>query len=133
MQPETCKVKIPIKKNKKGTIMKNYLKEFMEKKGRKPNESELGQMMHMSAKGTAGAKKSKESVYAFGKTTQTHNNLGGRTKIPLKLSENAIRINDLLHKQFDLKTISIILDLKETSVKNIARHCRLPRTADQIL
>ena len=113
--------------------MKNYLKEFMEKKGRKPTEAELGQMMHMSAKGTAGAKKEKESVYAFGKTTQTHNNLGGRTKIPLKLSENAKRINDLMHKKFDHKTISLILDIRETTVRNIVKHARLPRTADQIL
>jgi len=113
--------------------MTNYLKEFMQKKGRKPTEYELGKMMHMSAKGTAGAKKSKESVYAFGKTTQTHNNLGGRTKIPLKLSENAVRINDLIHKKFDEKTISVILDLRETTVRNIVRHARLPRNADQIL
>jgi DNA-binding NarL/FixJ family response regulator len=112
--------------------MKNYVKEFMERKGRKPTEAEFGQMMHMSAKGTAGAKKSKESVYAFGKTTQTHNNLGGRTKIPLKLSENAIRINELIHKKFDQKTIAVILDLKETTVRNIVKHARLPRTAEQI-
>ncbi len=113
--------------------MKNYLKEFMEKKGRKPTEAELGQMMHMSAKGTVGAKKDKESVYAFGKTTQTHNNLGGRTKQKVKLSPNAKRINDLLNKKFDAKTISIILDLREYSVKNIIKYARLPRNPDQVL
>ena len=113
--------------------MKNYLKEFIKKKGRKPTEAELGQMMHMSAKGTVGAKKDKESVYAFGKTTQTHNNLGGRTKQKVKLSPNAKRINDLLNKKFDAKTISIILDLREYSVKNIIKYARLPRNSDQVL
>ena len=38
-----------------------------------------------------------------------------------------------MHKKFDAKTISLILDLKETSVNNIIRYARLPRTADQIL
>lgn len=113
--------------------MKNYLKEFMETKGRRPTEAELGQMMHISAKGTAGAKKEKESVYAYGKTTQTHNNLGGRTKIPLKLSDNAKRINDLIHKKFDQKTIAVILDLRETTVRNIIKHARLPRNDEQII
>ncbi len=112
--------------------MANYLKEFMKKKGRKPTEYELGKMMHMSAKGTAGAKKSKESVYAYGRTTQTHNNLGGRQRMPLKLSDNAMRINELIHKKFDQKTIAVILDLKETTVRNIIKHARLPRTAEQI-
>lgn len=112
--------------------MRNILKEFIEKNGRKATEHEVGMLMKLSAKGTAGAKKSKESIYAYGKTSQ-HDNLGGRIKQKVKLSEDGKRINDLMHKKFDAKTISLILDLKETSVNNIIRYARLPRTADQIL
>ena len=132
MQPETFKVKIPIKKNKKGTIMKNYVKEFMEKQGRKPTEYELGRMMHLSAKGTAGARRETESIYAFGKTYH-HNKLDGRPRVPLQLSTNAKNINNLMHKNFDKKTIAVILDLTETSVKNIIKYARLPRTPEQII
>lgn len=113
--------------------MKNYLLEFKKIKKRNPTEHEVGMLMKLSAKGTAGAKKSKESIYAYGKTSQTHDNLGGRIKQKVKLSEDGKRINDLLHKKFDAKTISLILDLKETSVNNIIRYARLPRNADQIL
>jgi hypothetical protein len=113
--------------------MRNILNEFIEKNGRKATEHEVGMLMKLSAKGTAGEKKLNESIYAYGKTSQTHDNLGGRVKQKVKLSENGKRINDLMHKKFDAKTISLILDLKETSVNNIIRYARLPRTADQIL
>ncbi len=49
--------------------MKNYLLEFKKIKKRNPTEHEVGMLMKLSAKGTAGAKKSKESIYAYGKTS----------------------------------------------------------------
>lgn len=109
--------------------MINYVQAFVENEDRKPTPTELGKMMVLVAK---------RERERHGHLRHTHhnperqNNIGGQKKKCLRLSDNALKINDLVIKGFDTKTIALILDLKQNTVASLIRKNAIPRKPEEI-
>lgn len=112
--------------------MKNYLLEFIQDNKRKPSQEEIGALMVLVAKNEPGRRKTDGYMERFN-LAQRKGSLGGRQKFPINLSENALKVNDLLKKGVDPNTIAKILDLKLTSVRSITSKNSLPRPKEMIL
>jgi hypothetical protein len=112
--------------------VKNYILEFIETNNRIPSQEEVGQLMAVVAKSEVGKPKSKGYMERF-KLAKEKGAKGGRKKIPLELSQNAIKINNLLHVGYAPTEISNILKLKSASVKSIIYKQSLPRPNEMIL
>ena len=112
--------------------MKNYLLEFIETNNRKPSQEEVGELMAVVAKSEPGRAKSNGYMERFN-LAKEKGAKGGRKKVPLALSQNAIKINNLLHRGYEQAAISNILKLQPASVKSIINKQSLPRHKDMIL
>lgn len=112
--------------------MINYIHQFIIDNKRRPTETEVGDLMRSIAMSEPGRIKH-EKIRAQNEKSKLYGSLGGQKKIPVNLSDNAMKINDLLTKKISVKDISLILDISQTTVKSIIRKKSLPRTKDLIL
>ena len=112
--------------------MKNYLFEFVQTNGRKPTQDEVGSLMYSVAKSEHGRVRTNGYMDRY-ILAKKKGSLGGRRKTPIALSENAIKINNLLLKGYSKDAIEVILKLKPASIRSIIRKQSLPRNKDMIL
>tara|TARA_R110001592_G_scaffold236760_1_gene495343 strand:- start:2297 stop:2647 length:351 start_codon:yes stop_codon:yes gene_type:complete len=115
--------------------MINYVQAFVASENRKPTPSELGRMMVLvTGRETDRHKHEKKSLIHSrnGQCYVRQDNVGGRKRTKLQLSDNAKKINGLLWKGFDNKTIALILDLKINTVRSLKRKNALPRKPSEI-
>jgi hypothetical protein len=112
--------------------MINYIHQFILDNRRRPTEAEVGALMKSVANKEPGKTKP-ESVIARMEKSKAHGALGGQKKIPVELSPNAMKINDLLRKNICQRDIAIILDLSPRTVQSIIKKKCLPRPKDMIL
>jgi DNA-binding NarL/FixJ family response regulator len=112
--------------------MINYIHQFIIGNKRRPTEEEVGALMKAVAGQEPGKAKSDSFMSKMAKS-KAHGALGGQKKIPVELSPNAMKINDLLRKNITQRDIAIILDLSPRTVQSIIRKKTLPRTRDMIL
>ena len=111
--------------------MNNYLHEFIIENKRRPTEAEIGALMLSVAKGEPGRAKTDGYMNRFN-LAQQKGALGGRQKEPKALSNNAMKINDLLKKGISKSDIAKILDLSLATVGSITKKQCLPRSKDMI-
>ena len=112
--------------------MKNYLLEFIKTNNRRPSQEEVGELMAVVAKSEPGKAKSNGYMERFN-LAKEKGAKGGRKKVPLALSQNAIKINNLLQRGYEPIAISNILKLKPASIRSIINKQSLPRNKDMIL
>jgi len=112
--------------------MKNYLHDFIIDNKRRPTEAEVGALMKSVAMSEPGKAKSEALRSRLEKSAQ-FGALGGQKKIPVELSPNAMKINDLLTKKISQRDIALILDLSPRTIQSIIKKKCLPRTKDLIL
>jgi hypothetical protein len=111
--------------------MNNYLHEFIIENKRRPTEAEVGALMLSVAKSEPGRAKTDGYMNRFN-LAQQKGALGGRQKEPKSLSDNAMKINDLLKKDINKNDIAKILDLSLATVRSITKKQCLPRSKDMI-
>ena len=112
--------------------MRNYLLEFKKIKKRNPTETEVGLMMKAVAMKEPHRKKS-DAYYNRYVNGKAIGSLGGRSKIPIKLTTNATRVNDLLTVGISEIKISNMLDLDIASVRSLKNKYKLPREKQYII
>ena len=112
--------------------MRNHLKEFYYQNGRKPSETEVGELMKAVSMSEPGRAKNEAQVSRLRRASE-YGAMGGQKKIPVELNDSAMKINDLLRKKISQKDIALILDMSVRTVENIIRKRSLPRTRDMIL
>ncbi|HAW81943.1 MAG TPA: hypothetical protein DCX27_20950 [Balneola sp.] len=112
--------------------MRNYLLEFKKIKKRNPTETEVGLMMKAVAMKEPHRKKS-DAYYKRFENAKEVGSLGGRSKIPIKLTTNATRVNDLLTVGISERKISNMLDLDIASVRSLKYKYKLPRAKEYII
>ena len=112
--------------------MINHIHQFIIDNKRRPTEVEVGALMGALVSQEPGAQKSKKMQDHIANSA-VNGAKGGREKTPIKLSENALNINNLLRKKFSQSDIALILDMSIVSVKSISKKQGLPRSDEYIL
>ncbi len=112
--------------------MNNYLHDFIIQNKRRPTEAEVGALMKSVAMSEPGKSKNEALVSRLRRSAE-YGAMGGRKKEPIILSENAMKINDLLNKKMSYHAICKILNLNMRSIRSIIKKQSLPRTKEMIL